>query len=46
MLAADGYVIDLARDGQQGLRLGLSNRYEVAVVDRILPALDGLDLSG
>jgi two-component system response regulator QseB len=44
ILAADGFVIDLARDGQQGLRLGLSNRYEVAVVDRMLPALDGLDL--
>jgi two-component system response regulator QseB len=43
-LAVDGFAIDLARDGQQGLSLGLSHRYEVAVVDRILPALDGLDL--
>jgi two-component system, OmpR family, response regulator QseB len=29
---------------QQGLSLGLSHRYDVAVVDRLLPALDGLDL--
>jgi two-component system, OmpR family, response regulator QseB len=43
-LAVDGFAIDLARDGQQGLSLGLSHHYEVAVVDRILPALDGLDL--
>lgn len=44
LLTADGYVIDVASDGQHGLRLGLSHRYEVAVVDRLLPALDGLDL--
>jgi two-component system response regulator QseB len=44
LLAADGFAIDLARDGQHGLSLGLSRRYEVAVVDRMLPALDGLDL--
>jgi two-component system response regulator QseB len=44
VLAVDGFAIDLARDGQQGLHLGLSHRYEVAVVDRVLPAMDGLDL--
>jgi two-component system response regulator QseB len=44
LLAADGYVIDHAPDGQHGLRLGLSRRYDVAVVDRRLPAIDGLDL--
>jgi two-component system response regulator QseB len=43
-LTDDGYVVDVARDGQHGLSLGLSHRYEVAVVDRRLPALDGLDL--
>jgi len=44
LLTADGFAVDRARDGQLGLTLGLSHRYEVAVVDRILPALDGLDL--
>src|SRR3954466_15978589 len=44
VLAVDGFAIDLAHDGQQGLHLGLSQRYEVAVVDRRLPAMDGLDL--
>jgi len=44
LLAVDGYLVDHARDGQHGLRLGLSRPYDVAVVDRRLPVLDGLDL--
>ena len=44
LLSTDGYEIDLARDGQQGLRMGLSHRYGIAVVDRKLPVMDGLDL--
>jgi two-component system response regulator QseB len=44
LLSTDGYAIDLARDGQQGLRMGLSHRYAIAVVDRKLPVMDGLDL--
>ncbi|MFC4108264.1 response regulator transcription factor [Micromonospora zhanjiangensis] len=43
-LTAEGYVVDLARDGQRGLHLGLTRRYDVVVIDRLLPALDGLDL--
>lgn len=41
---ADRYAIDLAHDGQRGLHLGLSQRYQVIMVDRRLPAIDGLDL--
>lgn len=44
LLAVDGYATDWAHDGQHGLRLGLSRPYDVAVVDRRLPALDGLEL--
>lgn len=44
LLAADGFTTDWAHDGQHGLRLGLSRQYDVAVVDRRLPVLDGLDL--
>ncbi|MGA5300123.1 response regulator transcription factor [Nucisporomicrobium flavum] len=43
-LAEEGYAVDQARDGQLGLHLGLSRRYDVMVIDRLLPALDGLDL--
>jgi two-component system response regulator QseB len=45
-LIDEGYVVDQARDGQRGLHLGLSRPYDVMVIDRLLPALDGLDLLG
>ncbi|NGO70195.1 response regulator transcription factor [Streptomyces boncukensis] len=44
VLRGEGYAVDVAADGQRGLHLGLTRRYDVLVVDRRLPALDGLDL--
>jgi two-component system response regulator QseB len=44
LLAAEGYRLDEAPDGQRGLHLGLTREYDVIVLDRRLPALDGLDL--
>ncbi|WP_328348125.1 response regulator transcription factor [Micromonospora sp. NBC_00421] len=43
-LVGDGFVVDHASDGQRGLHLGLTRTYDVMVIDRMLPALDGLDL--
>jgi two-component system response regulator QseB len=43
-LTDEGYHVDQARDGQRGLHLGLTRPYDVMVIDRLLPALDGLDL--
>lgn len=43
-LADEGYLVDVARDGHQGLHLGLTRPYDVIVIDRLLPALDGLNL--
>ncbi|MBP2705488.1 response regulator transcription factor [Microbispora sp. RL4-1S] len=40
----EGYAVDLAREGQQGLHLGLSRGYDVMIIDRGLPVVDGLDL--
>jgi two-component system response regulator QseB len=40
----EGYQIDLAHDGQRGLHLGLTGQYDVMVIDRRLPAMDGLEL--
>ncbi|MDY7084840.1 MAG: response regulator transcription factor [Actinomycetota bacterium] len=40
----EGYAVDRAPDGQRGLHLGLTRPYDVMVIDRLLPALDGLDL--
>lgn len=39
-----GHVVDDAADGDTGLTLALSRPYDVAVVDRMLPKLDGLKL--
>ncbi|MFB8087496.1 response regulator [Streptomyces sp. NPDC055992] len=44
VLGDEGYAVDVAADGQRGLHLGLSRQYDVLVLDRRLPALDGLDL--
>jgi two-component system response regulator QseB len=46
LLSAEGYEVDRAGDGQRGLHLGLSRRYDVMIVDRRLPVLNGLDLLG
>jgi len=39
-----GYAVDVAQDGLDGLDLGLSGVYDAAVVDIMLPGLDGLSL--
>jgi two-component system, OmpR family, response regulator len=39
-----GYVVDHAVDGEEGLRLASEQRHQVVVVDRMLPRLDGLTL--
>ena len=39
-----GYAVDVAHDGLEGLDLGLSGVYDAAVVDIMLPGIDGLTL--
>ncbi|MFG1298617.1 response regulator transcription factor [Xanthobacter sp. V3C-3] len=39
-----GHVVDHAADGEEGLTLALDGKYDVMVVDRMLPARDGLSL--
>ncbi|PYJ00595.1 MAG: DNA-binding response regulator [Verrucomicrobia bacterium] len=39
-----GYVVDIASDGNEGLWLAQSNRYDVIILDLMLPGLDGLSL--
>ena len=43
-LRASGYAVDLAADGEQGLRLGLTVDYAVMTVDRMLPRIDGIKI--
>lgn len=43
-LTEAGHVVDVAFDGESGLMLALDGRYDVLVVDRMLPRRDGLTL--
>jgi two-component system OmpR family response regulator len=43
-LAEAGYTTDVAADGEQGVNLAVSGHYDVAIVDLMLPRLDGLAL--
>jgi len=43
-LSEHGHVVDHARNGREGLFLAGGGGYEVAIVDRMLPGLDGLSL--
>ncbi len=43
-LTQAGFAVDHAADGVEGLALGLAQPYDVAVVDIMLPQLDGLTL--
>jgi two-component system response regulator QseB len=44
LLTGEGYVVDRAPDGHRGLHLSLTRSYDVMVLDRGLPAIEGLDL--
>jgi two-component system, OmpR family, response regulator len=39
-----GYVVDMAERGDDAFQLALYNHYDVAIVDLMLPGLDGLSL--
>jgi two-component system, OmpR family, response regulator len=41
-LATSGYEVDLAGDGNEGLRRGRSGDYAVMTIDRMLPGMDGI----
>src|SRR5512141_1586417 len=45
-LRAAGYAVDHASDGETGLHLALTEPYDAAVVDIMVPKLDGLSIIG
>ena len=45
-LRGAGYAVDHAADGEEGLSLALDGGYDVLIVDRMLPKLDGLTVIG
>jgi two-component system, OmpR family, response regulator QseB len=44
LLTQEGYQVELAQDGQRGLHLGLTTQHDVMIIDRGLPAIEGVDL--
>jgi two-component system response regulator QseB len=44
VLTEEGYDVTVAGDGHRGLHLALTGQFQVLVVDRGLPVLEGLDL--
>ena len=43
-LKAEGFAVDHAADGEMGLHLALTEPYDAAIIDLMLPKLDGLSL--
>jgi two-component system OmpR family response regulator len=43
-LKSAGYAVDWAADGEKGLRMALTEPYDTAVIDLMLPKLDGLSI--
>jgi len=43
-LEESGHSVDVANDGESGLALALSVSYDVIILDRMLPKLDGMEL--
>lgn len=41
-LTEEGFVVDLARNGIDGLHLATQGLYEVIILDGMLPDIDGL----
>lgn len=40
---AEGFAVDVAQDGEQGLERALDSHYDLVVLDLLLPGRDGLD---
>jgi len=43
-LEEGGYAVDLAPTGEQGLALSAAHEYDLAVLDLVLPGIDGFDV--
>ena len=43
-LQREGYVVDLAADGQQGLEMYEAGSYDVLAVDQSMPVIDGMEV--
>ena len=44
VLLEERHTVDLAHDGDRGLDLALSGTYDVVILDRMLPGIDGIEI--
>jgi len=44
LLEDEGYKVDTAENGEQGIRLSNSTNYDIAIIDLRMPDIDGLDV--
>ncbi len=44
LLKKNGYLVDTAQDGETGIEKASSGMYEVLILDRMLPGMDGVSL--
>ena len=44
MLKKNGFVVDVAMDGETGIEMACTGIYDVIILDRMLPYLDGISL--
>jgi DNA-binding response OmpR family regulator len=43
-LTREGYVVNQAYDGQEGLSKALENKYDILILDWMLPSINGIDI--
>lgn len=44
ILKQNGYVVDVATNGETGLEMAVTGSYDLIVLDRMLPGQDGLSI--
>lgn len=44
VLTEERHVVDVANEGYEGLNLALSDSYDLVILDRMLPGMDGLEI--
>lgn len=44
ILKKEGYIVDVALDGETGLEMAMSEIYDLMVLDWLLPGIDGLEI--
>jgi DNA-binding NtrC family response regulator len=44
LLEDEGYTVESAENGEEGIRLGTSKEFDVALIDLKMPDIDGMDV--